>query len=289
MRWVDGVKCPYKDCTANEFNDNTNKIYAYSNGKDFKCSCCKRRFSYKTGTVLENSKIAMRKWLMAMYIFTAHKKGISSVQLAKDIGVTQKTAWFMLNRLRHASQMFFGAKFSGTVEADEVYIGGKEGNKHKKNRYKATKAVVVGVISRESKEVKTYHVPSAEYHNLGAKVMESAEVGSTLITDGLSAYETLNKFYDHKTVNHSAGEYVRVEENLARKAVKIHTNNIEGYWAQVRRSIYGIYHWVSKKHLQKYLNECSFRFNSRFTTDSCRFTFFLTNTSKKLSYKQLIA
>jgi transposase-like protein len=129
MRWNENIVCPFKDCVANEFKDTKKKIYVYKNGKDFKCSCCKKRFSYKTGTVIENSKISMRKWLMAIYIFVAHKKGISSVQLGKDIGVRQGTAWFMLHRLREVMDDEIDNQFNGVSEVDETYIDGKEKRK----------------------------------------------------------------------------------------------------------------------------------------------------------------
>jgi transposase-like protein len=286
VRYNGKITCPNKNCVANEFEDGSNKIYHFSDGKTFKCSCCKKRFSVRVGTIFEDSKIELRKWFMAIYLLTAHKKGISSCQLARDISITQKTAWFMLSRLRHASSIFATEQFTGTVEMDECYIGGKEGNKHIDKRFKNEKSVVFGMKERESGKTKTFAVQSAEYKILGQKVIDNVALGSNIMTDGFHSYDSLEKFYKRDVINHSVGEYVRIDK--ARQSVKIHTNGIEGYWSLVKRGINGIYHWVSKKHLQKYLNEFDFRFNSRFISDSSRFEYYLTNTSKKLSYKKLV-
>lgn len=286
MRWNGEVTCPYRDCVVNEFEVKGNKIYTYSNGKDFKCSHCKRRFSYKTGTVLENSKISMRKWLMAMYIFTAHKKGISSVQLGKDIGVRQGTAWFMLHRLREVIGSGNDDSFSGVSEVDETYVGGKEPNKHVDKRFKTEKAVVVAIINRDEQKVKAFHTPNNTYGLVGQKITDNVELGSTVITDEASIYRNLHNFYNHETVNHSKNEYVK--KDLSKEAVQITTNNAEGFFSLFKRGINGTYHWISKKHLQNYLNEFSLRFNSRFITDGERLDDFATRLAGRVTYQQLI-
>lgn len=168
MRWNGEITCPYKECDVNIYGLENNKIYLYKNGKDFKCACCKKRFSYKTGTFLENSKISIRKWLMAMYIFTSHKKGISSIQLGKDIGVRQATAWFILQILREASNKNFnGRKYEGISKIDETHIGGKEGNKNSNKKNISEKAVVLGIVNRDVKQVKLIHTQEVKYHTLG--------------------------------------------------------------------------------------------------------------------------
>lgn len=271
------MNCPNCECE---------KVYAFKDGKTFKCAECKKRFSVRLGSIFQDSNIPLKKWFMAIYLITNHKKGISSVQLGKDIGVTQKSAWFMLHRLRHASKTN-SFEFQGTVEADECYVGGTESNKHTKDKFKSEKAVVFGLVERESKKAKSFVVESADKENLLPKIGCNVKAGANVITDSYHAYNNLKNNYKHDVVKHSAGEYVRVD---ARTSVKIHTNTIEGYWGLVKRTINGTYHWVSKKHLQKYLVECDFRYNTKeFEIESARFDCFLQNKASKLSYKKLIA
>lgn len=291
MRWNGKITCPFKDCPVNEFNVENNKIYILKNN-NFKCSCCKKIFSFKTGTIFENSKISMKKWFLASYLQTAHKKGLSSIQLGKYIKVRQATAWFMLQRLRFVQDKnFFNDKFDGTTEMDETYVGGKAENKHMHERIalkgKQDKTCVFGMVNRDTKQVKSMKVESAEYHNLGKKVMENIKMGSNIISDGHSSYITLGKFYKHKSVNHSENEYVR-NENESKTAYKVHTNSIEGFWSLVKRTINGTHHWISKKHIDKYLSEMSFRYNTKDFGDAERFNFFLNSTEGRLKYSVLV-
>ena len=234
MRWNGVVTCPYKDCQANEFEVENNKIYLLRNN-NFKCSCCGKIFSYKTGTIFENSKMPMRKWFMAIYLHTAHKKDLSSIQLAKYLKTRQATAWFMMQRLRYVEDNnFFNNKFSGINEADEMYSGGREKNRHMNDRLKGQKekAVVIGIVNRDTKQAKAIKIESAKYHILGQQIMDNIDIGSTLITDDFKGYTTLRTFYNHDTVNHSAGEYVK---NNKKKGYKTHTNSIDGFWSVVKR------------------------------------------------------
>ena len=291
IRWNNKITCPFVECSSQDFAESY-KIYSFKDGKRFQCSCCNKIFSYKTGTMFENSKIPLKKWFMAIYLHTAHKKGISSCQLARDISVTQKSAWFMLQRIREIADNFNNDKFDGITEMDETYYGGKFENKHMHERIalkeKDNKAVVFGMLNRDTKQIKTVKVESAEYHNLAKEVMENVKEGSTLITDGHASYIRLNRFYEHKSVNHSADEFVRNEKNPNREAFKIHTNGIEGYWSWLKRGIDGIYHWVSKKHLERYLKEFEFRYNTREMKDFERFNHFLTKIKGRLTYANLI-
>jgi transposase-like protein len=274
------IVCPHSDCKCE-------KVYAFKDGKTFKCAECKKRFSVRVGSIFQDSNIPLRKWFMAIYLITNHKKGISSVQLSKDIGVTQKSSWFMLHRLRHANKTK-SFEFQGTVEADECYVGGSESNKHTQKKFTAEKAVIFGLVNRETKQVKSFNVESADKECLLPKIGCNIKMGSTIVTDSYHAYKDLKNNYKHDVIKHSAGEYVRID--TSREAFKIHTNTIEGYWALVKRTINGTYHWVSKKHLQKYLIECDFRYNTKeFEVESQRFDCFLQNKASKLSYKKLIA
>ena len=279
--WVNGAKCPHcGGCEIMEYK---------SDFKRNRCKSCKKDFSIKAGTIFEDSNIPLKKWFMAMYIFNAHKKGISSVQLAKDISITQKSAWFILQRLRHASKNLFINEFEGVTEIDEAYIGGSESNRHakdKKENGEKPKTVVIGLVNRDTKQVKAMKVPTAEKDFLLPKINLNVKNGSTIVTDSYHAYKDLKNNFTHKSVKHSAGEYVRIE---ATTAFKIHTNSIEGFWSLVKRGINGTYHWVSKKHINKYLAEYSMRYNSREMSDVARFELFCNNTQGKLLYKDLIA
>jgi transposase-like protein len=283
-RWNGNVTCPYQDC-----NNNEAKIYHLKDGKNFKCSCCSRVFSYKVGTIFDDSKIPLTKWFTAIYLHTANKKGISSLQLAKHISVTQKTAWYMLHRLRYALNSKNGV-FGGTTEVDELYLGGKYENMHKsKKELQPQKTVVIGMVNRESGVAKLEVVESADKESLLPKIGCNIKAGSTVVTDTYNAYKDLKNNFTHKTVKHSAGEYVRNEFDVDGKlAFKVHTNTVEGLFGQVRRTILGTYHFISNKHSSKYLKEISFRYSTRKELDLSRFIDFISNTNGKLTYAELI-
>jgi len=222
----------------------------FKDGKNHKCHDCRKRFSIKVGTIFEDSKIQLRKWFAAIWMITSHKKGIASTQLAKDIKVTQKTAWFMLHRLRHAVETkSFQGPMDGDVEVDETYIGGKSKNMHAKDRKSGNqyrnKATVVGVLKRDG-DLRAVHMPNSSKENLQNTVIENVATDARLITDSAQQYKSLKSLYNHHTVSHTSGEYVRDD---------IHTNSIESVWSLFKKQVNGTHHWVSKKHLQSYVNE----------------------------------
>jgi transposase-like protein len=278
LRWPEGIKCAYKDC-------NHDKVFRFGNGKVYKCSKCKKQFSIKVGTIFEDSKIPLKKWFAAIYLITSHKKGISSIQLGKDIGVTQKTAWYMNHRVRHSLGIEPEQKLIGTIEADETFIGGKEANKHKSKRTEGTqgrsiqtKTPVAGVVARDG-ELRAKVVPDTTGSNLRKFVYENVARGSKLHTDEWWGYRGLEKVFGHSVIKHNENQYVNGD---------CHTNTMEGFWSILKRGIFGIYHSMSDKHLQKYIDEFVFRYNTRTLTESDRFNLMLSGLATHLPYSKLI-
>jgi len=275
IRWAGGAYCPLCGST---------KVYHFSDKRTHKCGDCRKRFSIKVGTIFEDSKIELRKWMMAVWLITSHKKGIASTTLAKDLGVTQKTAWFMLHRLRHAARtQSFNKPLDGEVEIDETYVGGKNANRHKgdpKNlRGTAGKTAVIGALERGGKVVATV-IESTATATLDGFVHAVVAPGAKVSTDEHSGYRHLGRTFDHSVVRHITGEYVNGTT---------HTNGIEGYWSLLKRQIIGIHHYVTPKHLNRYVSESAWRFNLRGIGEGERVNAMLAGTGGRLRYKDLIA
>ena len=279
LRWPDGiVRCPTCDRDDPRF---------LANEQRWECRARhpRKKFSLKTGTIFEESPIGLDKWFTAMWLLVNAKNGISSMEIHRSIGVTQKTAWFMLQRLRLAMQTGTFMKLGGTVEVDETFIGGKARNMHtdrRRTKIKGTggmgKAIVLGLLERHGK-VQTAMVPDRTRGTLQPMVRIAVEGGAELMTDALASYRGLEADYVHKFVDH-AEKYVDG---------KVHTNGIENFWSLLKRMIAGTYVSVEPFHLFRYLDEESFRFNERETSDARRFQKAMAGVvGRRLMYKHLI-
>jgi transposase-like protein len=276
--WKNGPQCP--KCKGA-------KNVSVRTGKDgfYMCNQCRFEFSVRTGTIFGRSHVPLHKWLYAMYLLVTARKGISSMQLAKEIGVRQGTAWFILQRLREAC----GAQQSrlkGVVEADETYFTGKESSRHMYDRIhspreRADKALVIGIRERGGDTVAKV-IKTTGGRELRATIAAHVENGSRVMTDAFAGYASLDRDgYKHDSVNHVSGEYVRGD---------VHTNSIESVWAVMKRGMHGVYHHASKKHLGRYVDEFTFRLNAgkvqRHTFE--RLDSFVDNVvGKRITYAQL--
>ncbi len=281
VRWPNGVKCP--TCGSE-------KVSFLANQFRWQCSVKhpKRQFSAKVGTIFEDSAIGLDKWLPVVWLLTNCKNGISSYEVARDLGVTQKTGWFMLQRVRLAMQAgSFWNKLEGEIEADETFIGGLARNMHKNRRAQkisgtggtgSGKAIVMGLLDRHTRKVKIMHVPNVQSETLQPYVRKYVEGGSYVYTDAWAGYHGLDRDYVHNVIDH-AEAYVQGN---------VHTNGIENFWSLLKRGLKGTYISVEPFHLFRYLDEQAFRFNNRKTDDGDRFVRTLEGIEgKRLTYKEL--
>lgn len=280
LRWPEGVTCP--DCEGKAVSYLTSR-------RMWKCmnKACHKQFSVKRGTVMEDSAISLDKWLAAIWLIANAKNGVSSYEIHRAIGVTQKSAWFLLHRIRLAMQTGTFEKMSGTVEADETFIGGLSRNMHKHVREaKITgpggcgKAIVMGLLERHDNgsKVRTMVIPDRAGETIQSIVRTHVEPGSDLMTDAHKSYRGLADEYFHQFVDH-AEEYVRGN---------VHTNSMENFWTLLKRSIKGTYVSVEPFHLFRYLDEQAFRFNERKGKDADRFVQTVKQVAgKRLTYDEL--
>lgn len=263
--------------------DSTSKVYKTKTG--YMCKNTQKNFNVKTNTIFDNTKLPLQKWFLAIWIVTSHKKGISSLQLGRDLDITQKSAWFMLQRIRNCFGIENNNELNNEVEADETYVGGKNKNRHSNKKAIASqgrsakdKTPVVGTVERNGK-LNANVVENVGSSVLTREIIANVKESASLYTDEWLGYKGISKIYDHSIVRHNLGQYVNG---------RVHTNTIEGFWSLLKRGIFGIYHFTSKKHLQMYVDEFVFRYNTRSTTELNRFNLLLSNSNNRLTYKELI-
>ena len=274
MRWDGKVVSPY---------DPASKVYKCSNGK-YKCKNTGRYFDVKTGTAFANTKIPMRAWFYTMMLFLSHKRGVSSCQLARDLGITQKTAWNMLHKIRQYMAMENEQTLSGEVEIDETFVGGKNKNRHKDKKVERCqgrsfkdKVPVFGILERGGKVIAKV-VPNTQAKTLVPIIKEYVKEESVVYTDGWE-YTGLYSHYEQRSVDHEKHFYGTTYATDKGEIIVVSTNGIENVWSHFDRMMLGTYIRVSKKHLQKYIDEFVFRFNTRNFSDSQRFNLLLRNVA----------
>lgn len=274
LRWDGNVVSPF---------DPSSKVYNCK-GNKYKCKNTGKYFNVKTNTLFDNTKLPLQKWFLAIWLVTSHKKGISSLQLGRDIAVTQKSAWFMLQRIRKCFGINDEQGLDNEVEVDETYVGGKNRNRHankkilkSQGRSYEDKTPVIGMVERQGEVRASVH--KVNHITTTSEIMQNVKESASVYTDDALFYRGLKHIYDHGYVKHKNKEYVNG---------RIHTNTIGGFWSILKRGIVGIYHFTSKKHLQKYVDEIVFWYNTTNTTEGNRFNMMLGNIEHRTTYNDLI-
>ncbi len=277
-RWKNKPCCPH--CKSDRVY-RTNRGLRCGNRKE-----CGKKFSVRNGTIFEHSNIKLRYWFAAMYLFSSSKRGISSWDMANKLGITQKSSWYMLHRLRKVMEQKHKQPMKGVIMADESFCGGKNKNRHFDKKVKKSqgrsfkdKTPVLGLLD-ETGHLRTFRVVNTSSKQIMPLVRQHVEPGATLITDEWHAYNDAQLLYDHHVVHHNLGKY---KSNSG-----MSTNAVENVWSHFKRSITGVYYQVSRRHLPKYLDEFTFKFNTRQLTNSERFETVFDNIGQTLPYKELI-
>ena len=279
MRWGNEPYCPH--CGSVRISHITNE-----KPQPYRCKDCRKHFSVTTGTVFQSAKLSPRKCLYAIYLMVIAKKSISSCQMARELGCTQKTAWYLAQRIRETwlNKSSIGDPMAGEIEIDETYIGGLERNKHASKKLKAGrgpvgKQPVIGLRERGSGQVRAHPITGTDAAHLQGPVRSEVVPGSTIYTDGHRAYRGMGE-YIHEAVEHSVGEYVRDQA---------HTNGIESFWALLKRGYIGTFHHFSEKHMGRYVDEFATRHNRRKWDTMAHIDQSLRNAGGVLGYKRLTA
>lgn len=275
FRWPHGPTCPR--CQSKE--------YGYLKSRRlWRCKGCRHQYSVKVGTFMEDSPLGLDKWMVAIWMVANCKNGVSSHEMARSLGITQKSAWFMLHRVRLTMQQKAQRKLAGEVEADESYVGGRGANMHKARKAKhggkrgaAYKTPVMGMLERDG-EVRANVLPNAKRRTVQDEVRRHVVAGSSLYSDAFASYTGLEDDYDHRVVDHTKAYVIG----------RVHTNGLENFWSLLKRSLKGTYVYADPAHLHRYVDEQVFRYNTREGDDSDRFVEALSNApGKRVTWKEL--
>lgn len=273
VRWPDGIECPH--CQSENVQERTTHKTMHH-----RCRTCRKFFSVRVGTIMEDSKLGYQTWLLASYLLQMAKKGISSIKLGESLGISQQSAWYLSHRLRECYEDT-GELMTGTVEVDETYIGGSDKNRHfDKKRGRNSQMPVVGAKERETGRVVATTMPHVNHVAIYEWLHKYVSASATLYTDEAAVYVGVD-VSEHQAVKHKRKQYVRGD---------VHTNGIEGFWSLLKRAYHGAHHWYSVKHMQRYVHEAVHRFNSRDieTLQQLR-RLAVGGIGRKLTYRQLTA
>ncbi len=285
--WPEGPVCPH--CKSREAYTLTGKLDSRKPVRKgvYKCKACRKQFTVRVGTIFEDSKLPFTKWLMTIHLMTSSKKGISSLQISRELGITVKSAWFMTHRIREAMRNDGPLDpLDGTVEVDETYVGGKprpgDGKVHKRGR--GTSKIPVLVLVERDGNARSMPIENVTADTLKGEIAVNVAKEAVIMTDELSSYAGVRDTAEaHRTVKHSAGEYSRTDPD----GVKVHSNTAESFFALLKRGHYGVFHQLSKKHLHRYCDEFSFRWDHRKVSDGERMTAAIKGAKgKRLMYLQ---
>lgn len=292
IRWgEDGVTCPH--CEGKEAYKLTAKEGSKSPVRKgvYKCKSCRKQFTVKVGTIFEDSHIPLNKWLYALHLMCSSKKGVSAHQLHRTLGITYKSAWYMAHRIRYAmSQNPLASKLGGIIEVDETYVGGKprKGEPKSKRGRGTKKTPVVAVVQRDG-EVRAKKIVNVTGKTLKKHIRENVASEAKIMTDSYTAYSGLSREFEHQTVDHNTKEFMRIEV-MNGESVKVHTNTAESWFSLLKRGVHGTFHHVSTKHLDRYVDEFTFRWNNRKISDVERLYIAVGRVGgKRLMYRRVVA